>query len=199
MLPGDLNQDSRLSVTDVVLLRSAIVAKVNDEETISIGDMDGDGTVTVSDVILLREAIVSVYYPPVLSPLSDEKEYEIVCDLALWWYDLLKDTDLFTDYTEPQLMSYCLSLSQIRRYYGTYNGYDVVLINDPRSEGWTMLYNYVVGDVTFLFGSTPTYLYAYSNGTFIELADAYEQGLISKQDVETMSWYHVHRQYIQYE
>ncbi len=54
-LLGDLSQDGALSVTDVVLLRKAILAGRMDP----IGDMNRDGALSVTDVVLLRKAILT--------------------------------------------------------------------------------------------------------------------------------------------
>ncbi len=57
-ISGDLNYDNSLTVTDVVLLRKAILASktVQDEPA---GDMNEDDRLTVTDVVLLRKAILS--------------------------------------------------------------------------------------------------------------------------------------------
>ncbi len=53
-LPGDMNADGNRSVTDVVLLRKAILSGGFD----AIGDMNGDGSLSVTDVVLLRKVIL---------------------------------------------------------------------------------------------------------------------------------------------
>ncbi len=55
LLLGDLNTDGSLSVTDVVLLRKAILN--NDFQP--MGDMNGDQALSVTDVVLLRKAILA--------------------------------------------------------------------------------------------------------------------------------------------
>ncbi len=55
VLLGDMNQDERLSVTDVVLLRRAILSNAY----VEIGDMNQDKKLSVTDVVLLRRAILS--------------------------------------------------------------------------------------------------------------------------------------------
>ncbi len=57
-LKGDLNGDGVLSVTDVVLLRKAIL----NQDTVAqepAGDMNSDGALSVTDVVLLRKAILN--------------------------------------------------------------------------------------------------------------------------------------------
>ncbi len=56
---GDMNNDDSLSVTDVVLLRKAILAGDPDSTTLSRGDMNKDGSLSVTDVVLLRKAILA--------------------------------------------------------------------------------------------------------------------------------------------
>ncbi len=55
-LLGDMNQDGKLSVTDVVLLRKAILSGTME----TAGDMNQDGHLSVTDVVLLRKAILTV-------------------------------------------------------------------------------------------------------------------------------------------
>ncbi len=55
---GDLNGDGKLSVTDVVLLRKAIL-NGDTVETVPLGDLSGDGNLSVTDVVLLRKAILN--------------------------------------------------------------------------------------------------------------------------------------------
>ncbi len=54
LLPGDMNQDGALSVTDVVLLRKTILTNAYSD----IGDMNQDESLSVTDVVLLRKKIL---------------------------------------------------------------------------------------------------------------------------------------------
>ncbi len=58
-LLGDLNNDNDLTVTDVVLLRKAILGGIPSEDTLRRGDMNTDKTLSVTDVVLLRKAILA--------------------------------------------------------------------------------------------------------------------------------------------
>ncbi len=60
LLKGDMNEDGKLSVTDVVLLRKAILSGSNAAETVNLGDMNEDGSLSVTDVVLLRKAILAL-------------------------------------------------------------------------------------------------------------------------------------------
>ncbi len=55
---GDLNKDGSLSVTDVVLLRKAILNSTTAEQE-PLGDLNSDGSLSVTDVVLLRKAILN--------------------------------------------------------------------------------------------------------------------------------------------
>ncbi len=54
ILLGDMNNDQKLSVADVVLLRKTILANEFDP----VGDVNGDQQLSVSDVVLLRKTIL---------------------------------------------------------------------------------------------------------------------------------------------
>ncbi|MGI6270570.1 MAG: hypothetical protein ACOYKJ_08585 [Candidatus Howiella sp.] len=58
-LPGDLDDNGILTVSDVVELRSVIIAGNPTARQVVCGDLDGDGLLTVSDVVELRSRIVS--------------------------------------------------------------------------------------------------------------------------------------------
>ncbi len=58
-LKGDMNQDGDLSVTDVVLLRKAILQGAPESDTLQRGDLNEDGSLSVTDVVLLRKAILA--------------------------------------------------------------------------------------------------------------------------------------------
>ena len=73
------------------------------------------------------------------------------------------------------------------RYYGEYNGYHI-LFDDT---GIRMM---VYGGTTIageeFEHSTPFDLYAYKDGVFLTLAEAYEQGLISKEQIALIAECH---------
>ncbi len=59
VLRGDLDGDGRVTVSDVVELRQAIIrGEEADAGLLAAGDLDGDGKLTVSDVVELRQEIV---------------------------------------------------------------------------------------------------------------------------------------------
>ena len=73
----------------------------------------------------------------------------------------------------------------IDRYYGSFNGYEIVLMG-IRNMGYTddMLYLNVGGFVfEFSSGSCRKLFLAYRDGEFIPVKEAYEQGLLTVKDV----------------
>ncbi len=58
-LPGDLSGDGILSVTDVILLRKAILSGASNPATLAGGDLNQDAVLSVTDVVLLRKAILN--------------------------------------------------------------------------------------------------------------------------------------------
>ena len=58
ILPGDLDGDGRVTVSDVVVLRQCIVSGAWSAEQLASGDLDENGDLTVSDVVSLRSRIV---------------------------------------------------------------------------------------------------------------------------------------------
>lgn len=64
------------------------------------------------------------------------------------------------------------------RYYGNFNGYEILFVPTPMCSVTTIKiagYHFVYGNVF--------YLYAYKNGIFHKLENAYESNMISKEDV----------------
>lgn len=59
-LPGDLNGDKELTVSDIVALRKLIMdSEPLSAEQLMVGDLNEDGALTVSDIVALRKLIMS--------------------------------------------------------------------------------------------------------------------------------------------
>ena len=76
------------------------------------------------------------------------------------------------------------------RYYGTYDGYDIIFIES--------LHNFthrsqarLIANITFLH-IQPFSLCAYKDGNSIDLKEAYNQGLVSKETIEKVAELHQH-------
>lgn len=58
VLPGDLDNDGSVSVSDVVLLRQIIIRGESTADELERGDLEVDGKLSVSDVVALRNLII---------------------------------------------------------------------------------------------------------------------------------------------
>ena len=74
------------------------------------------------------------------------------------------------------------------RYYGTENGYAFIFVKGVL----TTYYTIEIGPKLFRSGSSFE-LFAYKDGTFMKLKDAYEQGLVSLEAIESARI--IHREY----
>ena len=74
------------------------------------------------------------------------------------------------------------------RYYGTENGYAFIFVKGVL----TTYYTIEIGPKLFRSGSSFE-LFAYKDGTFIKLKDAYDQGLVSLDAIEDARL--IHREY----
>lgn len=70
------------------------------------------------------------------------------------------------------------------RYYGTYNGYDIVYIDDGE-PAFMVVTDVVIAGYTFTFGNSrgPYCFYAYKDGRFIYVMDAYDMGYLSRNNI----------------
>ena len=99
------------------------------------------------------------------APMSPEKQDELGFDSDSWWSE-----------DNP--------LGKVR-YYGTYNGYDILL-----SEGMTYGFMTISVAESYFNYHSGFELYAHKDGTRIPLQEAYEQGLISAEDIAQACTYH---------
>lgn len=63
-VPGDLNGDQEVNVTDVILARRHIAGGYEQNINEAAADMSADGEINITDVILLRRFIAGGYPPP---------------------------------------------------------------------------------------------------------------------------------------
>ena len=74
------------------------------------------------------------------------------------------------------------------RYYGTYEGYDIIFC-DAKSNVLHISGIIAIGNRVFLHINT-FLLRAYKDGNSIDLKEAYEQGLVSKETIEKVADLH---------
>ena len=77
----------------------------------------------------------------------------------------------------------------IIRYYGIYNDC-VAIMMDGRGVGHTgEVWDIITGDTLFVYGSSNT-IYAWKEGRFYGLNDAYNQGLLTRENLMNIAYYH---------
>lgn len=72
----------------------------------------------------------------------------------------------------------------IRKYYGVYNGYDIVQIYFKDQQMRFDEYIHRIGEYQFITNSSlAPYFYAYKDGTFTHVKDAYASGMLTDKDI----------------
>lgn len=184
---GDINGDEKIRATDArTALRASAKLETLSEEQQLIADVNIDGKVTAVDArIILRtsaglQKIDEVppfdpyYVPQPMNPevLSAEQEDAIKADWVKLW------DDSFTE--EPMV-----DLS----YYGTYNGCVALLIQDNYYSYPAVISHEVIDGISFRYGGTAP-VKIWKEGSFYDIKDAYENELITKDDLRSIAYYH---------
>ena len=122
-------------------------------------------------ILLSRNTGKDIVYSP--APISLKLRNQLDADFA----DYINDYYMPDWCSEDNVRSSC-------RIYGSDNGYTIFCYVGGMTFGGR---GQAVGDQAF--SGTPR-LYAYKSGKFIDLADAYEQGLVSREAIVTARDYH---------
>ena len=77
---------------------------------------------------------------------------------------------------------------RIDQYFGTYNGKVALMISDNATSFHAAVWYEKVAGFVFHYGSGQRVLVWY-NGNFFSLPEAYEQGLITAEDVENIFYF----------
>lgn len=152
---GDVTNDGTLTVSDVVMLRTAIVAG----KTITNGDVNGDGAQNEQDITKLIDLIMnaaSVDYTT--TPEMVDNVYQISMISELLWAAENPDNDymLIADLDLTQQDSWTPIGSEAKPFSGSFdgNGHTIkVAINDTREDSGIYeqgIFGYVTGDVSNL-------------------------------------------------
>ena len=75
----------------------------------------------------------------------------------------------------------------IQKYYGTYNGCVVVMIQDKLSGVNGAIKEATIADVKFYYGSGNISIQIWKEQKFYELQSAYDQGLLTKEDLKKIA------------
>ncbi len=131
------------------------------------------------------ESTTEAYTPTPLVPLTAEQELKIKEDYLEYRKKTVENTGNPDMYNNKSLEDIV-----INKYYGTYGGCVVVSINmnndiPPADDIEEEIENY-----KFVFSSRKRGISVYYNGSFTSLSDAYEMGMLSKQNIRDIHFYH---------
>jgi|GEM_PF-2538974 hypothetical protein len=91
-------------------------------------------------------------------------------------------------YTNPG-PQHIIDSVNIINYYGAYNGLTALRIKDNYYSGPLMVIDLNVDGVVF-YGYKNPEIYLWENGSFVRFYDAYEQGLITRNDLKNIAYYY---------
>ena len=74
-------------------------------------------------------------------------------------------------------------------YYGTYNGCVALILSDNYNNYPTIVWEENIGEVVFHF-SDGNFIRVWDKGNFIYLSSAYEQGLLTQEDLKDIAYYY---------
>jgi hypothetical protein len=138
--------------------------------------MNGDGAITTADVLMILRFIAEEQLTTdnecAIDNLSEAAELKL---LENWAAYLRNETGLAAgDY-------------KILYYYGTFDGREVVVIF-PKGWGMTADMQYIeIAGYTIALGSGSLQLMVHDDGTFVPIRDAYEQGLLTADDIKLIA------------
>ena len=59
-IPGDINDDERINVFDMILMRRALIASPTDERERLAADMNCDGSINISDAVMMQRFLLGI-------------------------------------------------------------------------------------------------------------------------------------------
>lgn len=102
-----------------------------------------------------------------------------------------KEYEIKQSYIDAYLSgNYPINNILIQKYYGNYNGYDVVLIKLADHGDTGLEKNVVIGSVTFSYRFSNREILLWTGNTFYKLSEAYEKGLVTDDDLALINEYH---------
>ena len=181
---GDVNGDGKVDALDASLVLQYDAGLITfTEEQIIRADVNDDGKADALDasLILQYDAGLIIYFPveiPQLTPLVDELENQIKED----W---LKRYSCQPGYPDE----YNIDCVNVYKYYGIYNSCVVLMMSDAYTVHTQAPTQEEVAGYVFYYGSSRQ-IVVYSERKFCGLSQAYEQGLLTKQDIRNIHVIH---------
>ena len=181
VLIGDVNRDGVVDTTDARLLLQAAVGSLEEDSALRVfGDVNQDGRVDTADARLILQYAVGKISdfstPPSLIPLTEAQALKIKQDFV----NYAKDLELF--WSSPEVSHIAIG-NDNNGYLGTYHGCEVVILLDRSQPFHPSFKNYTVAGFTISVPYLDRYLLVHQGDTFIELQQAYEEGIVSSGDV----------------
>jgi len=181
---GDLNGDGAVTAADAIIcLQASSKLTTLTEKQKKAADVFGDGEITAACARKILRVSLGLenfeeefmFTPQPKNPavLSAEQEKRIKEDwVATWNQEWIKQ--------EPEVKL---------KYYGSYNGCIVLVIKDNHNTYPTMVWDENISGVVF-FNLKGSGIQVWNNGSFLNLRSAYEQGLLTKEDLWNIEYYH---------
>lgn len=205
----DVNADL-LAVTEDSLVVESVFTTVNGTAPVSErADSDSSGgTVPTFETIIVdvnteknppdKISNAVEITPPGYVPKdksSEDEEYPKLTP-ATW----LAAVELLNDFSVFGAELYGIPLTaddvSILKYYGTYNGCEVVVMYPKGLERTADEIDIVVGDWQLSLPSGSLDIFLHKDGTFLKISEAYEKGLLTKSDMKAIAYYNQHEEKI---
>ena len=117
-----------------------------------------------------------------LVPLSAEMERRVKEDWVAWRIG-----------ENPQISEYLtVEGTEIYRFYGTYNGAIAAMLHSDIFGYGNVWWEETIAEITVGY-SNANFIVVWYDGAFLQLQSAYDEGVLTKEDIETIAYYH-HRQ-----
>ncbi|MCL2088011.1 MAG: dockerin type I repeat-containing protein [Oscillospiraceae bacterium] len=181
MLPGDADNNGVVNVADIIAIRNHILGTDRlCERGLAAADVNGIGVVNIFSMIAVRGIILREKSGSgkQIEPLSEEMEIRIKEDWVAGYPE-------HPDYTGSE---YTIDKVEIA-YYGTYNQNVAVMMFDNFYCYPLMPSIEEIAGVTFYYPDGNTIL-VWCDGDFIQLGSAYEQKLLTQEDLKNIGYYY---------
>ncbi|MCL2036129.1 MAG: hypothetical protein FWG83_01925 [Oscillospiraceae bacterium] len=136
----------------------------------------------------------------IIEPLSREREERISNDYAAYIYQQLPqiyEMPIDFVYAPPPQTSFPPGSLNLRYYYGTFNGYDILRFGNPFGAATQALVPVEVGGYTLdIMNSGAEWIFAHKDGNFYRVEDAYRQGLLRDEDVRAIHFVYLRKAFV---
>ena len=178
---GDVDGDSELNATDYLNVKQAFLGQIELGKKASVmADIDNNGTIDGTDYLLIKSHFLGdmEISKDGFFGGKNVSEYKVKLD-SMTKMDMAKDYIEFRN-QESDFMFVEVIISAVS---GSYNGAYVMKMSFNSVPEVNVLVEKEVGGVVFNV-SVCADLVAYKDGSFYSLEDAFEQGIVSAEDLE---------------